>query len=229
MIMKYKIILIDLDNTLLDFYDAEKVAFTLTCEKFNLPYSEENYKKYNAINDSWWKIYEKGLATKEDIVINRFVDFLSYVNVKGSAKEINEFYRLSLANGTKSMPGAYELLEFLHSKGCKIFIATNGYHKIQYKRIGVQPFKKFIDDIFISDELGYPKPYVEFFKKAEEKCGLKFSNDTLIIGDSLSSDIQGGINIGIDTLLVNFSGKNDLPVKPTYIVNNLFEIIKLFS
>lgn len=227
--MKYKNILIDLDNTLLDFYDAEKVAFRLTCEEFNLPFSEENYLKYNKINDNWWKIYEKGLATKEEIVINRFVDFLTYCNASGNAKDINAFYRLSLANGTKTMPGAYELLEFLHDKGCKIFIATNGYAVVQYKRIGCQPFKKFIDDIFISDELGYPKPYVEFFQEAEKKCGIKFSSDTLIIGDSLSSDIQGGINIGIDTLFVNVSGKKDLPLKPTYVVNNLFEIIKLFN
>ena len=127
------------------------------------------------------------------------------------------------------MDGAYQVLEYFKNKGCKIYLITNGVSKTQKNRLDGQPFNKFIDGVFISDEIGYPKPKVEYFKKVEELLGVKFDSKTLIVGDSLSSDIQGGINIGVDTALINVDNLTDFSkIKPTYIFSNLYELMTLF-
>ncbi len=227
--MKYNVLLFDVDNTLLDFYDAEENAFKVTSKYFGLPYSKENYITYRQINKKWWNLYEKGLCEKIEITTNRFKDYLNFIGKSGNAQDIHNKYVASLSLGKKNMDGAYQVLEYFKNKGCKIYLITNGVSKTQKSRLDGQPFNKFIDGVFISDEIGYPKPKVEYFKKVEELLGVKFDSKTLIVGDSLSSDIQGGINIGVDTALINVDNLTDFSkIKPTYVFSNLYELMTLF-
>ena len=228
--MKYNTLLFDLDNTLLDFYDAEKTAFLNTAKIHDLNYSEENFLQYRKINQKWWNNYEKGLYTKEEITTNRFKEYLEFINKTGNPTEIHKTYVSSLSLGKKTVDGAYQVLEYFKNKGCKILVVTNGVATTQKNRLEGQPFNKFIDGVYVSDVTGFAKPKKEFFDAVQKLSGITFDKKTIIIGDSLSSDIQGGINIGIDTCYFNFSNTT-LPcdVKPTYVINKLTELIGLFE
>ncbi|MBO5851854.1 MAG: YjjG family noncanonical pyrimidine nucleotidase [Clostridia bacterium] len=226
--MSYNILLFDADNTLLDFDYAEHEAFKNANLKFGLPFTEELYAKYHVINDGWWKRYEKGLYKKEEIVILRFKEYLALTGIEINPEEFNKTFLSNLANGTKTVDGAFEVLKTLKEMGKKIYIATNGITKVQEKRLGAQDFIKFIDGIFVSEEMGFPKPELGFFENAQKKCGLTFGSDTLIIGDSLTSDIKGGNLLGIDTCWFN---RNGAPLKDgfkvTYTIKALKEIIDI--
>ena len=201
--MSYNVLLFDLDNTLLDFDYAEHEAFKNANLKFGLPFTEELYAKYHVINDGWWKRYEKGLYKKEEIVVLRFKEYLELTGIQINPDEFNKTFLSNLANGTKTIDGAYEVLKTLKEMGKTIYSASNGVTKVQEKRLGSQPFRKFIDDIFVSEEMGFPKPELGFFINAQKKANVTFGSDALIIGDSLTSDIKGGNQIGIDTCWFN--------------------------
>ncbi|MBR5438755.1 MAG: YjjG family noncanonical pyrimidine nucleotidase [Clostridia bacterium] len=227
--MSYNVLLFDADNTLLDFDYAEHEAFKNANLKFNLPFTEELYAKYHVINDGWWKKYEKGLYKKEEIVVLRFKEYLELTGIEINPEEFNKAFLSNLANGVKTIDGAYEVLKTLKEDYNKtIYIVTNGVTKVQEKRLGSQPFMKYIDGIFVSEEMGYPKPELGFFINAQKKAGHAFKSDTLIIGDSLTSDIKGGNVIGIDTCWFN---RNFAPLKDgfnvTYTITDLKQIIDI--
>lgn len=223
--MKYKYCLIDVDNTLLDFGYAEKHAHELTCKEFNIPWNDELYSAYHKINDDWWKRLERGEYTKDQIIVNRHKDYFAYCNATGDPVAFNKSYAENLSKGKKLMPFANELVKILYDNGLKLYIATNGLAKVQYNRLSDQEFMNYVSGLFISEELGAQKPSVEFFKQASIKAGVDFTKETIIIGDSLTSDIKGGIDYGIDTLWVNVKGEeNPYGNKITYTVNRLEEI-----
>ena len=226
--MKYKYCLIDVDNTLLDFCYAEKHAHQVTCETFNIPWNDELYSVYHKINDDFWKALERKEYTKDEIIVFRHRDYFKYCGVEFDARTFNDEYVKNLSLGKRLMPYANELVKQLYDSGLKLFIATNGIAKVQYSRLSDQEFMKYIDALLISEELGAQKPSCEFFKNASIKAGVDFSKDTIIIGDSLTSDVKGGINFGIDTLWVNVKNEdNPFGDKITYIVNKLEEIPSL--
>ncbi len=228
--MKYTTLLFDLDNTLLDFYDAEKTAFLNTCKIFDLDFSEANYTEYRKINKKWWSAYEKGECTKQEITTNRFKDYLEFIGKTGDPALIHKTYVSSLSLGKKTMDGALEVLKYFKEKGCTILVVTNGVATTQQKRLENQPINEYIDGVFISDAIGYPKPKKEYFEAVERLSGVIFDSKTIIIGDSLTSDIQGGININIDTCYFNLDNTlipNDLT--PTYVINKLTDLIGLFE
>lgn len=222
-------VLFDADNTLLNFSLAEKKAHKRVSLEYGIPYSEELYKTYSAINDKWWKSYEKKLFTRDEIIVNRFVEYLEFVGVSNvDPIEFNRKYRLYLSDGKDAVNGAYETLKAIKEMGAKIYIVTNGVAHVQNSRLKCQPFYKFIDGICISEDTGYAKPDVDFFTTASKKHGIVYNEKTLIVGDSLTSDIKGGNNIGIDTCWFN---PNSAPLKDgyivTYTVKDLKEIIDI--
>lgn len=226
--MKYKYCLIDVDNTLLNFSYAEERAHKKTCKYFKIPWNKKHYSVYHKINDDWWKQLELGNYKKDEIIINRHIDYFNYLGVNCDPKEFNKVYVSNLSQGKKLMPYANRLIKRLYNSGLKLYIATNGVAKVQYGRLNNQKFMKYISGLLISEELEAQKPSVEFFKNASKKTGIDFSKNTIIIGDSLTSDIKGGINYGIDTIWVNVNNKeNTLGKEITYIVKNLKEIPKL--
>lgn len=226
--MSYDILLFDADNTLLDFDYAEHEAFKNANLKFGLPFNEDLYAKYHVINDGWWKRYEKGLYKKEEIVVLRFKEYLELTGIKINPEEFNVTFLSELAKGVKTIDGANEVLKTLKERGKKIYIATNGITKVQQKRLGSQEFFKYLDGIFVSEEMGFPKPELGFFENAQKKSGLTFNKNTLIIGDSLTSDIKGGNLLDIDTCWFN---RNSAPLKDgvsvTYQIKTLYEILDI--
>ena len=219
---KYTTLYLDVDNTLLDFSLCETVSITRTFKELGLPYSDENVKLYKKINDDCWKELEKGLLTNSEVYTVRFERYLKEIGKTFDIKTINEKYFSYLSNCAYKLDGCDEVLDYLHKK-YTVYIVTNGAARNQHSRIRISGIINKIDGLFISEEIGFKKPQKEFFDAVLSKTDEKDKSKILIVGDSLSSDIKGGINSGIDTCYVNINGVEP-NIECTYTVNNLYEL-----
>lgn len=223
----YKYLLFDLDNTLLDFTKAEARALKSTFEKFDIPYNEINVSLFRKYNLKYWSLFEEGKISKERLLVKIFEDFFASIDIdKVNPDEFNTYYLDQLTNGSEEIDYAYYLLE--HIKNYDISIITNGVSLTQRKRISKSRLNKYFNHLYISDEIGYQKPKVEFFDYVFKDLNIKDKKEVLLIGDSLTSDISGGIQYGIDTVWFN-PKKTDSLVKPTYVINNLKELLNILS
>lgn len=222
--MKYKFLLFDADETLFDFKMAEKMAFSATLKSYNLPENNESHTVYSEANAEQWALLEKNLVTKEELKSNRFKKFCDHFGYKCDPKEMSDIYITSLANQSHIFDGVLEIVREL-SLDHQLYIITNGFKYSQTKRIKNSPIYTYFKAIFISEEMGYEKPDKRFFERATALIEGFNKDNAIIIGDSLSSDILGGINFGIDTCWFNPSNK-PLPdnIKPTYIISKLDQI-----
>ena len=229
--MKYDKILFDLDNTLIDFDDAERNALKLNFLAFNLEYKEEYNPLYHEINDKLWKMFEKGEVERAKLKTQRFETLFQIIGVSGvDTKAFNDSYLENLGKGRKLLPNAFETVKGAFDMGAKCYLITNGATSVQNARLKNQEFMKYISGICISESVGFNKPDVEYFDKAEEIFGVKFDSKTLIVGDSLSSDIKGGLNKGIDTLYINRKKTpNTSGIIPTYEVDDIIETLSVIK
>lgn len=196
---KYTVVFFDLDNTLLDFYASEKNAIRTVLRMHGLPDGDRETQLYSEINLSYWKAYERGEIQREDIFENRFKTLLDRLGLEGDTKKIAADYFVCLSNGHDLMEGAVEILEWLKKKGIRVYATTNGISLTQYKRIRDAGIEELFDGVFISEEVGSQKPSKAYFDYVVRNIPNTPKENILIIGDSMSSDILGGINSGIDT------------------------------
>ena len=224
-----KYLFFDIDDTLFDFKRSEKVALSKTLLAFGIEPSEEMISLYSRINRSQWEALERGEVTREVILFRRYELFFKELEVEADPKAAQKMYEKQLSQTYYYLPGAEELLEKLQGK-YKIFLASNGTAIVQDGRIALSGIAKYADDIFISEKIGYNKPRREFFDISFQRIEGFEKEYAIMIGDSLSSDILGGINAGIKTCLYN---PHDLPVrddiKPDFEVKSLEEIPNLLE
>lgn len=222
-------VLFDLDDTLFDFHKAEKIALTKTLVHFGIDPTEETLALYSAINAAHWKRLELGEISREEVKVGRYRELFKTIGVECDPVKATAYYESMLAIGHYFMPGAPELLEELYGK-YRLYIVSNGTAKVQEGRIGSSGIKKYMDGIFISQVLGANKPDKQFFDICFAEIPDFSLSETVIIGDSLSSDIKGGINAGIITVWFNPKGiENDNDIKPDYTIKELSEVPGLLS
>ncbi len=224
---KYEILLFDLDNTLLSFSQAEIVAFRETFKENSLPYSSELFSRYQKINEVLWQRLEKGEIDLNYLGPYRFKKLFEEFKIVADPDKVNRSFFHHLTFQHQALPQMEEVLK--HFKDKRIFIVTNGEPSIQWQRYEDSGLINYCEEMFISEELGYKKPQKEFFEKANEKIkGNK--EEMLLIGDSLSSDILGGINYGIDTCwLVDKDKVNKTKIIPTYRIEKLTDLYSLLK
>ncbi len=220
---KYTTIYFDLDNTLLDFSAAEYNAIRKLFTLHNLPISDEKIAKYSTINHTWWQRFEKGEIKKEQIYSGRFREYLEFYNLEGDAFKMAEDYFNFLSEGYDLIDGADKALDYLKSKGYTICITTNGMSRTQYRRIDNCSIKQYFDYIFVSEDAKHQKPEVEYFEYVMNNTPEKDKSKILVIGDSMSSDILGGINFGVDTCWLNPKGSPGT-FKSTYEISKIMQI-----
>ena len=222
--MNKKIVLLDLDNTLIDFNECARHSIIKSFEKHGFTYTEETFKTFIAENVKIWKRLEKGEITKSDLRANRWNIILGKLGIDYDGTIIEEEFEKGVAQGAYAVEGAYELLDYLYPK-YELYIVSNGFRFVQESRLKIGDFRKYFKEIFLSEDIGIQKPAKEFFDYCFEKLGNPKKEDVVLIGDSISADIIGGLNYGIDSVWFN---KNDdeLPenIKPSYIVKHLDEI-----
>lgn len=223
---KYKFLLWDIDGTILDFDAAERAAIRSLFAKFNLgECCDEMLMKYSKINKKYWQLLESEKMTKDEILVERFKEFFSNEGINADiAAEFNKEYQIALCDTIVINDDAIEIIKH-QRESCKIIIVTNGTAFVQKKKIESSGLDNVVDHIFISELVGFEKPNIKFFEKVISETGIKDLKEALIIGDSLTSDIQGGHNIGIDTCWYDPKGEeNKTLLRPTYIIKNLHEL-----
>ncbi len=226
---KYKWLLFDADNTLLDFSLAEKCALVATLRGAHLPDGDEIVAAYSEINDSMWKMLERGEITKERLRTLRFERFCLHFGFGADPLYLADSYVENLKSNSQLCEGAEELCRSLFGK-YKLYIITNGILEVQRARFGGSAICKYFEHTFVSDEIGVEKPSPLFFDAVASAIDGFDCKQALVIGDSLSSDIRGGINYGIDTCWYNPAKK----AKPdgmdiTYTVERLRDIETLLE
>jgi 2-haloacid dehalogenase len=223
--MKYEIVIFDADETLFDFKESERVAFKNTMLEFDIEYDENHHLKiYHGINTAIWKEFEEGLITQEKLKIERFKRLSNILNTRFDEAKFAEAYMKHLANSSILYDDSIELVESLH-KDYKLTIVTNGLKDVQDNRIRKSIIARYFENIVVSEEVQVSKPDPKIFEHALNNIKHTDKSKILMVGDSLTSDIQGGINFGIDTCWYN-SNKiiNKTAIKPTYEISNLMEL-----
>lgn len=220
-----KNILLDLDETIFDFHKSEAEAISKTMTQVGVTPTDFIIDLYSKINDSLWKELEKGNITRKELVVRRFEKLYAQIGVDKDAVLTQSLYEKNLASGHYFLEGAEQMLEYLYKK-YDLYLVSNGTASVQKGRLESSGIEKYFKKIFISEKVGFNKPDKRYFDKVFENiCDFK-KEETVIIGDSLTSDIQGGINAGIKTVWLSRKGeKSDLP---DVTVASPFEIISLF-
>ena len=225
--MRYKTILLDADQTLLDFHRSEREALVNALRQCGVAADEDMLKGYSEINLAAWKRLERGEITKTELRTARFADFCKQYGIKTDIEQLAERYLTSLAGQTFLLGNALEVCRAL-SAHCRLYIITNGIASVQHGRFDHSPLAPFFEKCFISDELGAEKPHKAFFDRVREQIGDFDAATTLVVGDSLTSDMAGGVAAGLDTCWFNPEGKTapeDMPIN--YQIRKLEELLPL--
>ena len=222
-----KNILFDLDDTLFDFHKAEKIALTKTLVHLGIEPCEETLSLYSRINQAHWKRLELGEIKREEVKVGRYRELFKSLGVDRDPVEATAYYENMLAIGHYFIDGAPELLEELYGK-YRLYIVSNGTAKVQDGRLVSSGIAKYMDGIFISQRLGADKPDARFFDICFSAIPDFFRGETVIVGDSLTSDIKGGKNAGITAIWFNpRHAENNSEIKPDYEISALGELPEL--
>lgn len=219
--LKYKFLLFDLDHTLLDFDAAEDIALSHLLKEEGVD-DIQTYKDYYVpMNKALWKDLEQKKITKAELINTRFEKLFAHFGIEKDGAYLAERYQFFLSKQGQTFPGVENLLKKLISKGYELYAATNGITYIQTGRLEQSGITPFFKEIFISEKLHTQKPDAEFYEKIGARIPNFDKNQTLMIGDSLSADIQGGNNAGIDTIWYNpHHLENKTQAQPTYEVDS---------
>ncbi len=221
----YNTLLFDADGTLLDFDHAERQALYYVVEKMGGKWTDELGTSYNEINDSYWKKFERNEIEKKDLLIARFEEFIRRWHLPGEAKDWAASYQPQLGKGFKTIPYAINILERLKNR-VDLHVITNGEIETQRSRLAGSKIRPYFDHVFVSEDIGYQKPDTRYFEHVKKTLSLENLEDVIVIGDSLTSDIKGGKEAGIDTCWYNPQElKEDPEISPKYTIADLREVM----
>lgn len=224
-----KTVLLDLDDTILDFKKAEAEALKKTLISMGIEPKDTTIKIYSQINEGFWKKLELGLIERSKLLTERFDVLFKEIGVEKSGEVAWNTYEALLSNGHFFIDGAVEALEKIKDN-YDLYIVSNGTASVQEKRIKSADISKYFKEIFISQKIGYNKPRIEFFEACFKQIPDFNKDETIIVGDSLTSDIQGGINAGIHTCWFNLRGnlgRDDIvPEYTIYKITQLPDLLK---
>lgn len=204
--MKYDVVLFDADGTLLDFLKSEAEAIRETVVLDGVEPTEDVIKLYSSINTELWRKLERKEIEKKVLFYKRFELLYEAIGAHGDVKRTAERYMEALSTKGYMLEGAEDMLRAFYGR-VKMYIVTNGVEFIQRGRYARCGMEKYFDGVFISDIIGFEKPDVRYFEYVDSHIEGLDKKRTLIVGDSPTSDIQGGINFGIDTCWYNPTGK----------------------
>ena len=221
--MSYNWLLFDADDTLFDYPKAEAVALRRTFEYFGQVFRTEILRLYHVFNRQVWSEFERGEIVPQELRLKRFRLLFDEIHSPLDPQDFSQRYLENLAGTSDLLPGAGEVLKALSGR-YHIALVTNGLKDVQRPRLENSVIRSFIEKIFISEEIGAAKPEKGFFDIVFREIGNPPRHKVLIIGDSLTSDMRGGVNYGIDTCWFNPDGKPiELPV--THEIKTLVQLL----
>ena len=225
---KYYCILFDADNTLLDFDAAENKALAETLVEYGIEPDAGTVQTYRDINSELWRQLEKGQIRRDKLMGERFTRFLKAINAAGDGAEMNRCYLDHLSSHPDLMtPNVPDVLGEL-SEVATLAIVTNGFEKVQSRRVAESGIGAYLEDVFVSEKLDSEKPSRRIFDSALRALGVENREHVLVVGDSLTADVKGGQNAGLDTCWYNPNhAENPGKVVPTYEISSLEELYPL--
>lgn len=226
---RFTTILWDLDQTILDFKKSQDYALRYSFGKLGLEIDDEKAALYSDINDSYWKRLERGEIGKEEIHKGRFKTLFEHLGITGiTAEEIEAIYQPALGSVFFFQDEADKLIVQLRESGFKQYIITNGFNRTQANKVHISGLDKMVDGVFVSEIIGSPKPQKEYFDACLARMDGVSAYECIIVGDSLTSDIQGGFNAGIATCWYNPAEcPNSLGIHIDYEIRNLRELLNI--
>jgi len=227
--MEYTWVLFDADGTLFDFEKAEIEALERTLAEFGYEPEPKYIPVYREINKQIWRDLEQGSISPDLLRTRRFESFFEATGIDAAPDSFSERYLTNLADGADLIEGAEETVRTLYGR-VGLIVITNGLREVQRSRLAKSAVSEFFSAVVISEEIGAAKPDGRIFDAAFEKMGNPQKRDVLIVGDSLTSDIKGGSDYGIDTCWFNPTGKPcDLDVEIQYEIERLHELVGIVS
>ena len=221
--MKYDWILFDADETLFHF-DAFK-GMQLMFSRKGVDFTQADYNQYQEVNKPLWVAYQNGKIDAHELKHSRFLQWAEKLGT--TTMELNSAFLSAMADICTLLPGARDLIDSL-SKRAKLGIITNGFEELQDVRLEKTGLKKFFEQVIISEQVGVAKPDKKIFDYALGKMNYPCKSRVLMVGDTLQSDIVGGINFGIETCWLNrHNVEKEEGLEPTYIVSSLVELKKI--
>ncbi len=219
---------LDLDDTILDFHKAERIAISKTIRNFGVEPTEEVLTRYHHINKAHWEMLERGELTRAEVLVTRFAVLFSELGLEVDAPACARIYERNLSQGHYFLPGAEETVKALHKK-YRLYLASNGTAVVQHGRLTSANLYPWFEEIFISQEMGHNKPAKEYFEACFARIPGFDKSRAIMVGDSLTSDILGGKNAGIPTVWVNPEGKDCGKIRPDYEIRSITELEALLE
>ena len=221
-------LLLDLDDTILDFHKAERIALSKTFRDFGLEPREEVLELYHKINKWHWEQLELGVMTRDQVLVGRFDRLFQELGMEVDAAACMKQYEHNLSIGHYFLPGAEEAVKKLHEK-YRLFLVSNGTATVQHGRLTSAGLYPYFEQVFISQNIGYNKPDKAYFDRCFERIPGFAPEKALMVGDSLTSDIKGGINAGLKTVWVNPAHKPCGDIRSDYEIEGLSQLEALLE
>ena len=223
-----KIIIFDLDNTLIDFDACESYALEYAFNLMNVPINLELINDFSKIDRKLWNTgsYNSVKVSSDKIPLKRFEILFSKHNIINvDVSKVNDLFMEGFSKAIYPYEESESILEYLTNKGYVITVATNGLMKLQYPRIVNSSLGKYITQIVASEEVSYNKPNPSIFNKILEDNNF-LPKQAIVIGDSLSNDIQGAINAKVKSIWFNSKMEKTISdeILPDYIISTLLEL-----
>lgn len=227
LLREIKFILIDVDNTLLDFQACSEISIKQGFEKIGIEYEAHMLECFYKINDVFWGKLEKGEIEKKEIFANRWNKTFEKLHIDADGVAFETIFLEGLANSHEPVKDAVEVLKYLASK-YPVYVATNSQYQQQINRLASAEMLEYIQKVFVSDVIGVAKPNKDFFEACIKEMGDVRREEIIMIGDSLTADIIGGKNAGIQTCWYNHLGKENMTeICPDYQIDALKELYDL--
>lgn len=219
---------LDLDDTILDFHKAERIAIAKTIREFGVEPTEELLHRYHIINKWHWEQLELGKLTRPEVLQNRFGALFSELGLSVDAAACAKVYEKNLSIGHYFLPGAEEAVDRL-SKKYRLFLASNGTASVQKGRMTSANLYRFFEKVFVSQEIGHNKPSRAYFDACFAQIPDFDISRAVMVGDSLSSDIRGGIHAGMKTVWINPHHIKSGEIQPDYEIEALHQLEALLE
>lgn len=225
----FDLLLWDVDGTLLDFKAAEAAAIRALFAQFGMgECPDDMLERYSALNQKYWKRLELGELTRSQVLVGRFSEFFAREGLDGPGPErFNEAYQQCLGDTVVFRDHSRELVASLRGR-IPQYAVSNGTVLAQTRKLRLSGFDQLLDGVFLSEQVGVEKPSEEFFRRVFAAIGRVDRARTLIVGDSLTSDILGGNRAGIRACWYNPAGAvNETQARPDYVIRDLNEVLTI--
>lgn len=219
-----KVVLFDVDGTLLDFEKCAEISMLTAAKELNVNLPCNIAEVFHRINDGLWLEIEKKELTRAELRQIRWKLIFDEIGIDFDGPTFEEVFFSYVTKSAETYEGAKDIMEYI-SKKYTVCIASNAMYNQQVTRLTKAGIYEYVEKMFISERAGYPKPDREFFDYCFKHLGDVKKDEVIIIGDSISADIAGGAAYGIKTCWFN-PKKKEIPkdVKIDFVVNSLGEI-----